>query len=325
MDFALTGRFMVTTFAHLFTPRTSNNHRPRLLHPAGLAVLVAIVLVAQSGLQLAKIAPPGGLVLGYASNISTDQVLSQTNDERSKLGLAPLRLNASLSQAAAAKANHMFANDYWAHISPDGLTPWKFIKESGYRYTVAGENLARDFDVTPNMVQAWMASATHKANIVHKQYSETGVAVVNGNLNGVETTLVVQMFGRPTQSAIAAPVQAKAEATGITSPEVVETAETGLEPAVEAGVKVQEPEVLAQVETNQEQLETEQTLVAPVDIKRSLALAVVMLVVATIAIDEVVVRHKNPIRFVGRNLAHLSFLGLALIIVLQASKAGGVL
>ena len=193
---------MRTTVLHLFTPHHTNNYRARILHPAGLSVLVGLFLISQVWVQLLNYAPalPGGFVLGFASNISVSQAVDATNSERARSGLSPLIVSSILNQAAQTKANHMFEHDYWAHIAPDGTTPWVFIKGAGYEYAVAGENLARDFDTTDAMVHAWMDSPTHRDNIVNTKYSEVGIAVVNGTLEGVETTLVVQMFGQPSGS-----------------------------------------------------------------------------------------------------------------------------
>lgn len=139
-------------------------------------------------------------VLGYATNISSQDVIELTNQERSKAGLGTLKANAVLSEAAEAKARDMFLKDYWAHNSPDGREPWDFIDEAGYVYLSAGENLAKDFNHSDSVVRAWMNSPTHRDNIVNSNFEEIGVAVVDGELNGFKTTLVVQMFGTPQPS-----------------------------------------------------------------------------------------------------------------------------
>lgn len=184
---------------HLLHPQGSNNHRAKILHPEWNIILsvVAVISVVILTLVSRVYVQTGGIILGYATNITADQVVSQTNAERAQTGLTALTMNEMLNKAAHAKANDMFANQYWAHVSPDGKQPWDFIHESGYSYASAGENLARDFYDTTGMVQAWMDSPTHKANIVNQRYTQIGVAVVNGTLNGTETTLVVQMFGSP--------------------------------------------------------------------------------------------------------------------------------
>lgn len=179
----------------LFIPHPSNNHRAILLQPGSLAILIALYLLNQSFLRSLAVLKPG--VLGYSSEITIEKVFEQTNLERQKEGLPPLKYNQILSQSAADKARDMFAYDYWAHNSPQGKTPWDFFRGQGYEYSTAGENLARDFYDTDNLIRAWMKSPTHKANIVSPKYLELGVAVVNGTLNGVKTTLVVQHFGTP--------------------------------------------------------------------------------------------------------------------------------
>src|SRR3972149_328877 len=87
--------------SHTFLPRRSNNQRPRILHPAGLSVLVAAFLVVNSLRSLVSYIP--GLVLGFSSSVTIDEVIKRTNDERVKAGLPPLTQNPHLSQAAFAQ------------------------------------------------------------------------------------------------------------------------------------------------------------------------------------------------------------------------------
>src|SRR5260221_5046122 len=131
---------MIKTLAHLFTPQASNNHRSKLLHPEGFALLGA-TLIAVFVLTKTLTTTTLPTVLGFASSITTSQVVTQTNEQRAALGLPALVVNGELNLAAQAKGNHICADQYWAHISPSGLTPWVFIKNAGYRYAVAGENL----------------------------------------------------------------------------------------------------------------------------------------------------------------------------------------
>lgn len=134
-------------------------------------------------------------ILGYATNVNIEKVLDLVNQQRFQNNLQPLNLSPELSQAATKKAEDMFKLNYWSHVSPKGVTPWSFITSSGYDYIYAGENLAKSFDTSEAIVDAWMNSPTHRANILKKEYADLGIAVMNGKLNGEETTLVVQEFG----------------------------------------------------------------------------------------------------------------------------------
>jgi hypothetical protein len=178
---------------HYFLPHYSNNYRAKFLHANFFVIYIIFLLIIQIGLK--KITVVDSSILGYATNITIEEILRHVNEERQKNGLKPLVLSTELSQAAMNKATDMFKNDYWAHISPTGVTPWDFISESGYKYIYAGENLAKNFDTSKEVFQAWMNSPTHKANLLKNEYTEIGLAVINGNLMGEETTLVVQEFG----------------------------------------------------------------------------------------------------------------------------------
>jgi hypothetical protein len=187
----------------LIIPQERNNHRALLLQPGFFGIFIALYLLNQSFIKSITIARPG--ILGYSSEITAQKVIDQTNLMRTKSGLPSLRYNPLLAQSAIAKANDMFQNNYWAHNSPSGKNPWSFFKESGYQYSVAGENLAKDFYDTDSMLKAWMKSPTHRANIIHAKYKEIGVGVVNGVLGGVKTTLVVQHFGAPLKASLEEP------------------------------------------------------------------------------------------------------------------------
>ena len=130
-----------------------------------------------------------------ASDITADKIAELTNTSRSGAGESNLNVNSKLSRAAEAKADDMLANNYFSHTSPAGATPWSWIQKENYDYNYAGENLAMDFQTTAKMEEAWMASPTHRANILNDKYGEMGAAVREGVINGHETTLAVVMFG----------------------------------------------------------------------------------------------------------------------------------
>lgn len=178
---------------HLFAPHHSNNFKARSLHLSAIAfyiVVLAFIQLLSTGIQ--KISPN---ILGYATDISVEKILTLVNERRVSQNLVPLNLSLELNNAANQKALDMFSKNYWAHISPAGATPWVFITKAGYDYLYAGENLAKDFDKSQEVVDAWMNSSSHRANLLKPEYTDIGLAVVNGTLNGQETTLVVQEFG----------------------------------------------------------------------------------------------------------------------------------
>jgi len=130
-----------------------------------------------------------------ASSITAAKVIELANMDRKEKGIQEFSENEKLSRAAAEKAEDMILNNYFSHTSPQGVTPWHWIEKEGYDYNYAGENLAMDFVTAEKMNEAWMASPTHRANILNEKYKEIGVAVKEGVINGHETIVVVQMFG----------------------------------------------------------------------------------------------------------------------------------
>ena len=285
---------MFSTLAHLFTPKHTNNHRARLLHPEGFVVLIAIAFMFQALFKQFQ-STSFGRVLGYASSITVSQVLDLTNKARTAQGENALSLNEQLNQAALAKAVDMFNDQYWSHNSPSGKTPWVFVRGVGYKYSAAGENLARDFGDAPSMVNAWMASPSHKANILQDKYKDIGIAVVDGKLNGIETTLVVQLFGKPTA----------------TTPNILQQSEQTTQATLNTA------RVLSDV------VSFTQPLISPVDLTRSVFLAIVGLVLIVLIIDSILAKRKNLVRVVGKNLAHIAL--LTVILVMLIVKKGGLL
>lgn len=128
------------------------------------------------------------------------QIIDLTNSARAEFGLKKLTYNHNLQEAAEAKAADMIKNNYFDHVSPTGISPWYFIRESNYSYQSAGENLAIDFTDQTNAVKAWLKSPTHRSNILDNDYTEIGLAIAEGEVKGFKTTVVVQIFGEPLHS-----------------------------------------------------------------------------------------------------------------------------
>ncbi len=137
-------------------------------------------------------------VLGYATNISINDLLAITNQNRAGSGLSALAISPKLNTAAQNKAQHMIDNDYWAHYAPDGTSPWFFINQTGYAYQKAGENLAYGFSTSSGVMNGWMNSPGHAANVLDAAYREVGFGFRDGaNFQGGENTVVVAMYALP--------------------------------------------------------------------------------------------------------------------------------
>lgn len=143
-------------------------------------------------------------VLSYSTDVNSTNLLNDTNAARTRSGQSELKLNSALNAAAQAKAQDMASRDYWSHISPEGNAPWKFIDEAGYGYQKAGENLAYGFSGSDEVINGWLNSATHKANLLDSTYQDVGFGIVNSpdyQGKGPET-VVVALYGTPTISPV---------------------------------------------------------------------------------------------------------------------------
>lgn len=294
--------------AQLVIPHQDNNHKARLLQVPGLLVLTFLFVFFQ---QFINFSPQIGVgVLGYASQIPPSQVIELSNQKRLEAGLSELRTNPLLTQAAAAKGADMLAKGYWAHVSPDGTEPWSFFKAAGYTYRYAGENLARDFSSPSDAVNAWMASPSHRDNLLSDRYNEIGVAVVEGKLNGVETTIIVQLFGTQSSSA-AIPVAAAQPSDTVLAedqPDVSEPAPVVTRDSIEVQAQTLAPSA-------------QTTHISPFQITKYFSIGLISLLLVVLIVDSAIVAHKGVTRIQGRTLAHVSFMAMILAIALIA-KAG---
>ena len=298
---------VLPSLAHLSIPRQSNNYRAKLLHFSGTTTLLLLVIVFQGILNFSSATGMG--VLGYAAQIPPGEVIKLTNEQRRKEGLAELSENPLLSKAALAKGTDMLNKDYWAHVSPDGVEPWVFITKSGYSYRFAGENLARDFSNARAAIEAWMASPSHRENLMSPKYEEIGIAVVEGDLNGVDTTLIVQMFGTRAGSAAGGVSEVSADTGGSDEPAV----------AVEEEPVITEKQELVFAE-GAAGVSGKKAVASPFDVSKAVSLGISGLFLAVLIIDGVVVSRKNITRAAGRAFAHISFIGMVIAIILIAKE-----
>jgi hypothetical protein len=314
---------------HLFLPHHTNNHRAKVLHIDALFIyLLFFALFNISVHSIHKAAPQ---VLGYATDIYSDQLLTGTNNVRKSAGLAPLTLNPQLTQAASAKAQYMFTKNFWAHVAPDGKTPWEFITATGYKYTVAGENLAKNFNDSQGVVDAWMASPSHRDNLLKSSYRDVGFAVANGVLNGEETTLVVQMFGSTeslvTQKPPALPQDAAKTVVNPVPVAQIPANQPNVQPikvAAELPPQVINPAPAGSAVVGAFSGVTLKPIIDLNVFTRSIAYSFIGIMLVLFVVDAYVVARRKYIRVTGHSLAHILFL-LSITIALTLTVPGAIL
>ena len=293
-------------FLHgLFIPHEHNNYKAGLAHPYGIFSLQIALIGLQVVMQILIWTPGSSNVLGYAANISTSEVIRLTNVERADYGLPALKEDTTLSAMAYLKGQHMLEHDYWAHVAPDGTQPWFFFREGGYAYRYAGENLARDFPDAKSAVDAWMASPSHRENILSDKYKDIGIAVVEGDLGGVDTTIIVQFMGIRLADSLPAE----------------NTASSGGNKLTVSSTPTPQP---AQVTNTKVEQASSQVLISPFVTTKGVSIVTVVLLLIIFILDGIITSRRKIRRTGGRVFAHIAFLGMILTIMLIL-KAGEVL
>lgn len=116
-------------------------------------------------------------VLSYES-----EVIRLVNEVRRENGLKALTANWELSRVARYKSQDMLNKGYFSHTSPTYGTPFQMIKAFGLSFRTAGENIARGYSTPQAVVNGWMNSSGHRANILNASYTQIGVGyVAQGN------------------------------------------------------------------------------------------------------------------------------------------------
>ncbi len=312
----------------LFIPNYKEKKRATLVRNEYLLSYVFFIIALLISSSFIALSIPN--ILGYATDITTNDLLNYTNTRRAKEGLPSLKMNSSLSKAAEMKANDMFENDYWAHTSPTGKEPWDFIVSTGYDYLYAGENLAVDFSHSKSVVEAWYESPSHKANLMNDKYTEIGFAVVNGELQGRKTTLVVQMFGYPRKQ----PVNVAAEGSD-KSPSLAVAGDNRVNEAAKndlnINVNTTQPEIneiTGEEDVLQNEIPTDTYLVTAgvraeegsvlntatvFSFSRFVAIVLGVFVTAMFAFDGIYVRRNGILRLTGHTFLHIALLIFALV------------
>ncbi|OGF23549.1 hypothetical protein A3D45_01890 [Candidatus Falkowbacteria bacterium RIFCSPHIGHO2_02_FULL_42_9] len=198
----------------LFIPHAGNNYSPHalkpkrlLFHAIGIIIMKAVVVVFVLFYPLSAWLSPD-LALAEVRKI-----IELTNNLRQKISLPALLESRQLKQAAWQKVEDMALKQYFAHVSPAGFGLRNWLEKIGYKYAVAGENLAVGFSRAEDVVQAWQNSPTHYANMIDSDFKEIGVAMADGKLNQIDTIFMAQYFAAPTTPSLpggrAAPTQIK--------------------------------------------------------------------------------------------------------------------
>lgn len=107
------------------------------------------------------------------------QVVELVNVERAKHGLKPVVAKQDLTNVAQLKANDMYQNRYFSHTSPTYGSPFDMMRKYGISYSAAGENIAMGQKTAAQVMQDWMNSPGHRANILNANYNEIGVGAYN--------------------------------------------------------------------------------------------------------------------------------------------------
>ncbi len=188
-----------------FIPHEENDYAPHILREASVTLIAGVVVL----LFVVSFFPP---IINNKTDLFAEifpaVLVDLTNYDRLAGSKRTLTVNPLLEEAARRKAADMVAKGYFAHFSPEGLSPWHWMGEAGYSFTQAGENLAIFFSDSEDVEKAWMNSPGHRANILNGNFTQIGIATARGRYQGYDTTFVVEMFGNPARSSgIAASAQ----------------------------------------------------------------------------------------------------------------------
>ena len=285
-----------------FIPHRDTHQKAHLLSWRALSIYIIFFVILQSIFSTLSLTKPG--ILGTSSSITKEKIIELTNIEREKMGLSSLSENPALDTAATSKAYNMFEENYWAHFAPSGKTPWDFILGSGYKFSVAGENLAKNFSGPEDVVTAWMASPSHKENIINSKYKDIGIAIEDGVINGQKTTLVVQMFG--TTSLLASKPKQATEVQ-VSAPVAVSGAEYE-----------KERRILILPEVAKAQTE-KVPVVSPFQVNKFLGIGVTVFLSTLILLDFIILRRRGVFRFTSSHFAHMAILGVTAAAILTAN------
>lgn len=183
-------------FLHkVFIPSYHNAYRPHMLRKGVLLSLLGVIVAAEGILVVNLFARQTNF--DFTATVIQSEIIALTNERRADYSVSAVKEDTLLNQSAQAKADEMAALGYFAHESPTGKKAWELIEDSGYAYQFAGENLAVRFVDSKDVLNGWMNSPSHRANIIKPNYTDIGVGVAQGMYKGEPATFVVQHFATP--------------------------------------------------------------------------------------------------------------------------------
>ncbi|MDQ3281711.1 MAG: CAP domain-containing protein [Acidobacteriota bacterium] len=146
---------------------------------------------------LLSVAALPALAQDASNEITAENVIRIMNDYRAQEALPPLAADARLTLAAGDRMQNMEEEGYWSHTSPDGMSPFTWVKVRAYDFKVVGENLATGFETAKVLVESWMESPGHRANIMGAEFTDCGIAIIEGSTKGpADGKSIVVLFGR---------------------------------------------------------------------------------------------------------------------------------
>ncbi|HRH26333.1 MAG TPA: CAP domain-containing protein [Candidatus Paceibacterota bacterium] len=199
-------------------PHHGNGYRPHFFkggHIAFLFIFCAAIFIS-SQYAIRHVGE-----WNLATAIAPDFLIDLANKDRASAGQSDLVENPKLAEAARLKAEDMASKEYFAHNSPEGLTPWHWFAAVDYNFAYAGENLAVNFSDSEPLQKAWMDSPLHRANILNGQFTEIGIGVARGTYKGKQTLFVAQMFGAPKLAVVTPTQQPVQNTTALVTPVTV--------------------------------------------------------------------------------------------------------
>lgn len=209
---------------HFFIPHQGNNFHPHALHHKRILFYgIFGIIVKMIAVVTALLLPTTAFVIPEVLVAQQEKVIELTNEVRAREGVLPVTYVEPLGKSSLYKAEDMAEKTYFEHVSPEGKKLRNFLKEVGYNYSVAGENLAVGFSSPEAMVNAWVESPTHFANLIDPDFKDIGVGSAVGMYGKNMAVYVAEHFGDPVPGVADTPVDSRTRVRGIVVTSTLET------------------------------------------------------------------------------------------------------